>query len=209
MEGKEALLEFVRSQKSGLRRVPIPLSVRARIRCVQSYLIEAATTNREMSLHCLTTREGNIMCRYHQGITKKSQAKDGDNTGDKIGEFAVTGIPGPRILFPNIPKKGMLNCGCDEEEVLTDFFFWKTWTITSPATKKTEGWKEQCLDPRARSFVVQAFQQQSGLKVDDLYRQNRTADEQRKFELEKELAIIQELLAEFPAENQEEESLLE
>lgn len=199
----------MRSQKSGIRRVQIPLSIRNRIRCVQDYLIEAATTNREMALHCLTTRSGNTMCRYHQGITKKSQPKDGDNTGEIIGEYLVTGIPGARILHPKIPEPGMLNCGCDEDEVLTDFFFWKTWTITSRKTGKTEGWKEQCLDPRARAFVVQAFRDATGLRVDDLYRHNRTADEQRKFELEKELAIIQKALLEFTDEDDEEKSLLD
>lgn len=191
------MIEHLRSQKPGQRLVPIPVSIRNRIRTVQSYLIEGATTNRKTALHCLTTGNGNTMCRYHQGITKKEHPMDGEYPGDKMGEFNVTGVPGPRVLYPETPAPGMMNCGCDEDEVLTDFFFWKTWTVTSTKTKKTEGWKEQCLDPRARAFVVQAFHQATGLSIDDMYFENRNADQQKKRLLEKELEMIQTALEDF------------
>lgn len=150
------------------------------------------------------------MCRYHQGITKKPHAKDGDNDGETIGEFLVTGVPGPRLLHPNIPEEGTMNCGCNEDEVLADFFFWKTWTVTSHATGVTEGWKEQCLEPRTRAFVVQAFKEATGLSVDDLYWHDRSAVQQRKLTLEKELEIIQDALKDIKDhEDEEEKSLLD
>jgi hypothetical protein len=106
-------------------------------------------------------------------------------TAKKIGEFQVMGVPYRKNIgvkdelddsspaAPN-PPAGFMNCGCSEEAVLFEFFFWKTWTITSPSTGVTEGWSDQVLDPRARLFVVTAFKAATKLSLDDLYKKGLT-----------------------------------
>lgn len=48
---------------------------------------------------------------------------------------------------------------------------WKEWTIKSTIGNKTvtEGFGSQRWDPRTRAFVVQNFQEASGLALRDLY----------------------------------------
>jgi len=42
-----------------------------------AFLPEAATTSRELALHFLTSKEGNVMCGYHFFKNKGSFIRDG------------------------------------------------------------------------------------------------------------------------------------
>ena len=144
------------------------------IRNIQPFVPRAATTNRVLAWHCLSTAWSNHQCRYHQSKSKRAPVRDGETKGLRLGEYLITGVPGARLLAKaegneSLEDSPFLNCGCSEDEVLTDFFFWKTWTITSPTTGITEGWKDQSFDPRMRAFVVTAFKKMTKLTVDDLY----------------------------------------
>lgn len=77
-----------------------------------------------------------------------------------------------RIIRP----AGHLHCGCNEDVVLTDFYFWKTWVLTSDVTgtQVSEGMRDDRLKPRHRAFVVKAFNDMTGLTIDDLYSRKRS-----------------------------------
>lgn len=179
------------TQKLGKKDPTLPSNIRTMIRAIQEFLPRAATTNRSLARHCLNTTWNNHLCHHHQWKAKRQPVKDGDKDGRRVGEYLVTGVPGPQLIKDSLVNgvaPGFLSCGCNEEEVLTDFYFWKTQTITSPTTGVTEGWKDQYLDPRARTFVVTAFKCATLLSVDDLYTDiaNERANEQRVLELQME-----------------------
>ena len=52
-----------------------------------------------------------------------------------------------------------------------DFFWWKTWTLTSNASGVdiTESMRDEVLPTRAQAFFVKAYVEASGLTIDDLY----------------------------------------
>jgi hypothetical protein len=124
----------------------------------------------------------NYLCRHHQAKVKRAPVIDGANKG--AGEFTVTGVPYTRMIntskVDHTLTKGYFNCGCKEEEVLMEFYFWKTWSVTSPTTGATEGLMDQWFDPRARVFVVTAYQAATKLSVDDLYMDRLKEPEHKK-----------------------------
>ena len=164
--------------------------LRRLIRENQAVTPEAATTSRELALECFTTLPMNVICPYHQKSDKSGKTVDG---GDGL-KFVLNGVPRPRKTVPpaiaqKLKKKasalykrsgqfrdprlreGFLHCGCPIDEVLMDFYFWKTWSISGVADGKevTESLGEQRLTPRTRAFVVKAFEEATCLTIDDLY----------------------------------------
>ena len=164
--------------------------LRRLIRENQAVAPEAATTSRELALECFTTLPMNVICPYHQKSDKSGKTVDG---GDGL-KFVLNGVPRPRKTVPpaiaqKLKKKasalykrsgqfrdprlreGFLHCGCPIDEVLMDFYFWKTWSISGVADGKevTESLGEQRLTPRTRAFVVKAFEEATCLTIDDLY----------------------------------------
>ena len=199
--GEKAIDKFLAMQRLGSRKPTLPSHIRAMIRAIQPFLPHAAMTNRELALHCLNTTWNNHLCHHHQWKAKRQPIKDGDKKGLKVGKYLVTGVPGPRVIkesLENDVEPSYLSCGCSEEDVLIDFYFWKMWTITSPTTGETEGWKDQYLDPRARAFVITAFTSATTLRLDDLYTEltNKRVNKQRllglqKTRIEKRLADLE------------------
>ena len=156
----------------------------------QTVAPEAATTSRALALECFTTLPMNVLCPYHQKSDKAGKTVDGRD-GLK---FVLNGVPRPRKTVPpatakKLKKKasalykqssqfrdprlreGFLHCGCSIDEVLMDFYFWKTWKISGIVDGKevTESMAEQRLTPRMRAFVVKAFEEATCLTIDDLY----------------------------------------
>ncbi|KAF9474195.1 hypothetical protein BDN70DRAFT_771835, partial [Pholiota conissans] len=83
--------------------------------------------------------------------------------------------------------KGFMHCGCFIDDVLLDFYLWKTMTITSrhPTDATLMAAKESMLGaafpPRVRAFFVEAFLFYSHLTLKDLYSFNfGTADYDKK-----------------------------
>lgn len=184
-EGEMAVNEFLRILAVGKKHPRLPVQIRNLIRNVQVFVPRGATTNRELALDCFALTSNHRMCQFHQARSKRQGVIDGENDGTEIGEFQVMGVPyrrnigmkeeseDPSPAAPN-PPEGFMTCGCSEEAVLFEFFFWKTWTITSPSTGVTEGWSDQVLDPRTRLFVVTAFKAATKLSLDDLYKNGLT-----------------------------------
>ena len=55
----------------------IDSGIRRMARLDPEFLPEAATTSRDLALHFLTSREGNIMCGYHSFKNKATYIRDG------------------------------------------------------------------------------------------------------------------------------------
>ena len=156
----------------------------------QTVAPEAATTSCALVLERFTTLPMNVLCPYHQKSDKSRKIVDG-----KDGlKFILNGVPQPRKTIPpatakKLKKKalalykqssqfrdpclceGFLHCGCPIDEVLMDFYFWKTWNISGVVDGKevTESMAEQWLTPRMWAFVVKTFQEATCLTIDDLY----------------------------------------
>ena len=70
------------------------------------------------------------------------------------------------------PDPGFMHCGCTIEDVLIDFFIFKTVKAKARAPR-LRGWKEGLkadgFSPRQRAFVVDLFKSWTMLDVDDLF----------------------------------------
>jgi hypothetical protein len=162
------------------------------IRNVQPFLPHAATTNRALAKACFLISGANYMCRYHQFKSKHQGTLDGEN--ELPGQPKVTGVAYPRICASGIsPVDGYWNCGCSEDDVLLDFIFWKTWSITSPVTQVSEGWLDQTLEPRSRAFCTTAFKAMHHLTLDEMYTGDRDYALHRQIQL---TLMIQRMTAE-------------
>jgi hypothetical protein len=187
--------EFLRNPKE--RKVEFKL--RRLIREVQEFCPKAATTTRELALHCLETNRGNLICPYHG-----ERGKDGKTNDESVTEASphlVTGTPYIRSVKgrgggENAHHDGHLHCGCPEDAVLLDFFLWKETEISSPVHDFTEGWKDQRLDPRARLLVATAWEQWTGLTVYDMYRGKSNYFDAEVARLKYQVGSLQEALTE-------------
>ena len=140
------------------------------------------------------------MCRYHQTKAKRAGPIDGDHSGKVEGRYQVLGVPYERNLDEKLPAgtgksatvrpQGVLNCGCEEEAVLFEFYFWKTWTATSPTTFVTEGLLDQLMDPRTRLFVVTAYKAATGITLEDLYSNGLNNHDHKKALLTKQIGLF-------------------
>jgi hypothetical protein len=173
-------------------------SNRRLIREVAEFCPRAATTTRELALHCLESNRRNFICPYH-GERGKGGEKN-DQTATEESPYQVTGTSYVREV--NIfrgddveRKPGHFHCGCPEDLVLFDFYLWKQTKITSTLTGVTEGWKDQRLDPRARLLVATAWEHWTGLTIDQMYRGDRTEIEAEVERLTTQVEVFQEALA--------------
>jgi hypothetical protein len=116
----------------------------------------------------MTTRDNSI-CRYHQKYRAHKQV-DGYK-----GNYVVKGVSFTKTISRkgNVtePKAGHLHCGCAVDDVLMEFFFWKTWTARSrrPDFQVEESLRDEVIPARLRTFFIQAFQRATCLTLDDLY----------------------------------------
>ena len=149
---------------------PLDHILRKQIRDHQDLLPRAATTTRQLALAILTTNRHNTFCLYHHGTQKAGLIIDGQ------GKYKLNGVPFPRLVAKTKKavvnsRVGYMNCGCNEDVALTDFYFWKTWklTCTETGTAITESLKDQKFAPRDKAFIVAFFNDVTTLKIDDLY----------------------------------------
>lgn len=159
-------------------------------------LPETAITSRALSLHCLETKPGNLICLYHAEKDKNGKIFDGATDG----KYKVTGTPYPRnVRGPDdaeVPMrmKKHLHCGCPEDEVLMAFIWWKTLVTDSASSGAQEGFRDQQLDPRTRTFMYQMWCDTTFQTVNAMFKGGRSIDEFRIRNLEKRIAAIQEAL---------------
>jgi hypothetical protein len=181
VKGHKAIAAFLKALPNTSKPPTLNKTIRSMIRYIQPFMPDAATTNRALAKACFLTGPSTYLCRYHQVKVKRPGKIDGANQGP--GEYKVTGVAFQKLQATKnnvvVVPEGYFNCGCCEEDVLLDFYFWKTWQISSPTTGVTEGWMDQTLDPRARAFVTAAFRNLQTVSLDELYRGKRTWEEQR------------------------------
>lgn len=163
---------------------------------MQEFLPETGEISRALALHCLETRPGNLICLYHAEKDKNGRIYDGADDG----KYNVTGTPYPRnVRGPDdadvpVRVEGHLHCGCPEDEVLLAFLWWKTLEVQSPFNKITEGFRDQHLDPRTRTFMYEMWSQTTFQNVDTLYRDGMSRQLTKIRVLEDRLQGIREAL---------------
>jgi hypothetical protein len=145
----------------------------------------------------METNRGNRICPYHKTKDKAGHIHDAATT--KQSRYRVTGTPYDRIVnvkkdFTRTRRKGIFDCGCAEDDVLLDFYWWKTLTATSASSKITEGWRTQHLDPRARLFMKEAWEDASRLTVDDIYTHGKGRWEYEAYRCQLQIQEFQECL---------------
>ncbi|KAG6824777.1 hypothetical protein H0H92_005848, partial [Tricholoma furcatifolium] len=173
--GKEAIDEFLRHPNT----TSIDTHLRRYIRENQCFMPIASSKTRKLALHVLTSNCGNVMCLYHHVIEKSGYIINGE------GDYRINGVPRPRnvnrVITDGVKRlKGYLHCGCSEDVALLDFYFWKTWSLSSElpdGTRVTETLKDQMLEPRICGFVVDQFQNWTGLTIEDIYQGNQRKSE--------------------------------
>src|SRR5215469_1588752 len=107
------------------------------MRSIPELCPEVSYTKKSLALHCLQTSYGNYVCLYHTYYDKTG--KISDHTPG-INGYQVTGVPWQRLAngkssHGRIKKRtGALHCGCAEQDVLLDFWWWKTGVLSSPST---------------------------------------------------------------------------
>jgi hypothetical protein len=192
-EATKQLREFLRDP-----RKEVSVSYRRLIREVAEFCPRAATTTRELALHCLENNQQNFICPYHAERDKHGNSNDESATAES--PFQVTGTPYTRevnvVCEDNVQRKpGHLHCGCPEDAVLFDFYLWKWTKITSTTTGVTEGWKTQRLDPRARLFILTAWEQWTGLTVEHIFKGPQSDIEAEVERLTHQIEVFQVALA--------------
>ncbi|KAG6807257.1 hypothetical protein H0H92_008222, partial [Tricholoma furcatifolium] len=175
--GKDAIDEFLRHPNT----TSIDTHLQRYIHENQSFIPIAASKTRKLALHILTSNRGNVMCIYHHVVEKTGYLIDGE------GDYHLNGVPLPRnvnhIISDGVKRaKGHLHCGCNEDVALLDFYFWKTWSLSGKlpnGSRVTETLKDQVLHPRIRAFVVDQFQNWTGLTIEDIYQGNKGREEHK------------------------------
>ncbi|KAG5633507.1 hypothetical protein H0H81_007238 [Sphagnurus paluster] len=131
-------------------RVQLPPGLRKMIREVRGVAPNAATTTRELALHILTSSHLNTKCLHH-GFDRRA----------KPSSTVIGNQSDPATL-----AAGLLNCGCNEEDALWDFFFWKTTKGSGDLP-----FEKHSLTNTLRPYVKN-FSAEYGLKLDDHYTWN-------------------------------------
>jgi hypothetical protein len=128
---------------------------------------------RKLALHCMTTKFGNIICPYHSYHDKTSSINDENPPNSN----SVTGVPWTRVANSKSTsaenrvsqRPGILHCGCFEDDVLIDFWWWKNASLKSHSTGVVEPWRRDRLDTYERGFMVRWWSKWTGLTVNDIY----------------------------------------
>ena len=115
------------------------------------------------------TIQSNLVCRYH---IRHQKRKEFDASSTNLVEGVAYRPKYGSKANPVKPEEGYMNCGCLIDDVLYDFFFWKTWSISSTRPNlagRTETMKSDVLKPRVRSFIIKIFKEITLLTTHDLY----------------------------------------
>ncbi|KAJ6477490.1 hypothetical protein DFH09DRAFT_1342170 [Mycena vulgaris] len=145
---------------------PIPFPIRRLLKLVPGVLPQCSYISRALALHILTTRNKKNACIFHS--FKSSGRK---LIQDNAGKFVVYGVPFKAGTLEENTPKGALTCGCNIEEGLMDFIFFKIATATSfhPKVIAVDDLKWDAIHSRYRTFITQAFVKATGIRVDHLY----------------------------------------
>ncbi|KAF8193295.1 hypothetical protein BJ912DRAFT_848467 [Pholiota molesta] len=167
---RAAIKAFIsKEDKTGANITP---SMRRTIREVQDFVPEAGVTSRELALLVHRNSLDNLQCRFHEKSKDKEHYDGNMIKGQRIHGVAFQMKLAGSTARPVKAEPGFMNCGCHIDDVLLDFFWWKTWIIRSRNPNlfdATESMMESVFPPRPRAFFVHAFLNISHLKLDDFY----------------------------------------
>ncbi|KDR86184.1 hypothetical protein GALMADRAFT_1326095 [Galerina marginata CBS 339.88] len=165
-----AQLELKRFQETGIVH-DIHRDIRQFCIDFAEFLPECSHTSREMALAMHWKTPGYYTCRFH-----KSSYPDKASFID--GNGVLGGVSFRPSGFGMVTDKPMLDdhmqCGCPIEDVLLEFFLFKTRRARSknPMYKNhLYGMGRTMVTPRMRVFICQGFRDDSGLEIQDIYNQ--------------------------------------
>lgn len=147
-------------------------SLRRTARDVQDFLPETGLKSCELALLVHANCFLNYQCRYHERSKNRTKYDGHEVSGYKLHGVAYQMKLGHSTSNRVMAKHGFMHCGCYIEDVLLDFFFWKSWMIHSrnpDVDIMSKTMMDDWLPPRLRAFVIQSFLATSHLTLDDLY----------------------------------------
>ncbi|KAJ7360711.1 hypothetical protein DFH08DRAFT_951371 [Mycena albidolilacea] len=156
---------------------------------VAEILPACATMSRMTTKHFLSNIDNFTHCRFHEEKRTTVQAKQ--VSGWTSSKFAVDSA---LVAFEKQKQKkakkkggksdrpderpagrlGFLDCGCDEDTVLSNFMWFKTWKVksTNPNFLVKEGMKNDMFSARHCVLFSQAFSSQTCLQIEDFFSTN-------------------------------------
>lgn len=146
----------------------IEVSIRRAAREVRAFLPESSYFSKEIALQIHLASSKNYVCRFH---SKNRAYKSFDNV------ITLTGVGHPKAYSGNrdgqtARQAGHMTCGCSIDDVLIEFYIWKTFHTTSSNTKIVTPFymnDEDLIAPKIRRFWVQHWKKTTGLTLDDIY----------------------------------------
>ena len=172
----------------------VPFTIRRAVRENQELGQRAASTNRALAIHFLTTTTVNVFCLYHFNNDKRGGKYD----GQEDEKYKIVGIPLARNA--NEVKKdrkqrpeGFFHCGCSEDVALMDFYIWKHWVAKSGVYE--EGMRDKIMDPRTRYFVITVGMNRCArICINDLYCDGNTPRETDKARIYRQIKRLKKVL---------------
>ncbi|KAJ7918120.1 hypothetical protein B0H13DRAFT_1993453 [Mycena leptocephala] len=147
----------------------IPFAHRRFLKIVPGVLPQCSYISRDLALHILKNRTGHDVCVFH---TLKSSGYKDVRDGAGNGKYVVMGVPFQKGPVNADRNPNTLYCGCNIDEALLDFMFYKVATAQShnPGIVGEENLtRGDPLHSRHRTFLSQAFVKTTGIHVNDLY----------------------------------------
>lgn len=147
--------------------------LRRSLRHIQCLLPNDCFDSKQAAIAIHMTTQSNLICRFHKRFQKQ---RFFDGSKDCINK--IQGVPKVPCYRDkgHVREEGYMDCGCLIDDVLMEFYFWKTLTITSPLETLIgieEPMKGTIFWPRERAFLIQAWMAGTGLTVDDIYSSKR------------------------------------
>ncbi|KDR67209.1 hypothetical protein GALMADRAFT_147404 [Galerina marginata CBS 339.88] len=140
------------------------------------FLPEGCYTSREMALAMHWEHPGYYTCRFHKSsYPDKASFVDGNG---RLG--GVSFQPSGFSTTTGRPMIGdHMQCGCPIEDVLLEFFLFKTRRARSKNPtymNQVHGMGNIMVTPRMRAFICQGFRDDTGLAIQDIYNQECSKD---------------------------------
>lgn len=175
-DARKALLYFdkvssrpdVTSAELEAASVVFAVKYRRAARVVCGFLPEAGYTSRRVALLVHWTKKGNCICQLHQD---HRNFKSNDSASDFFG-VAYEKTLNSKKDDNRTAKPLHMHCGCLIDDVLLEFFFWKTVTARSTHPKlKSLAWNmgKAFTPTNIRAFWVSQFKTMTNLTLDDVY----------------------------------------
>ena len=150
----------------------IKFAIRRKARENVNYFPESGFTSADLSKCLFQSKNSQTLCEYHR------KSKDTAYKSDTLIEFHGMGFRGESVKnAPDVrdPRPNHLHCGCPIDEVVLEYFLWKTTRVRSsnPAvgTDFARSGLER-LKPSTRAFWNKSIRDFTGLTTEDFLSKN-------------------------------------